>query len=166
MNTMEWLLLAWLLVVVHQDSRHRRVPNALVLAGAALALATLVFGAPPIATGLTDALLGAAVAFGALLCWYALRLMGAGDVKFAGALGLWFGLSPLLPIWIGASLLAGAHALAWLALQRWPILPRLALALDGRPLQGETRGRRPRRIPFAAYLAITAMAFVAWRHAA
>lgn len=163
MATMTWVLLCWLMLVIQQDAWHRRVPNALVLAGAGLAVSAWFLDAQPFGANGGDLLLGGAAAFGALLFFYFFDLMGAGDVKFAGALGLWFGLSPLLPIWIGASLLAGLHALAWLALRRWPRLPRLAMALDGRP-GTRVAGRRVRRIPYAAYLAIAAIAAL-FRHA-
>lgn len=155
---MKLVLLLWLLTAIVQDGRERRVRNWLVLTGMALALLALALDVQPFGLHWTDALLGGATAFGALLCFYAFGLMGAGDVKFAGALGLWVGLSPLLPIWVAASLLAGLHGLLWLALQRWPLAPRLALALSGRP--GGT-GKRPRPIPLAAYLAVVTVVFMA-----
>ncbi|WP_439587405.1 prepilin peptidase [Hydrogenophaga sp.] len=150
-------LLLWLLTTIVQDGRERRVRNGLVLAGVALALVALALDLQPFGVRWTDALLGSAVAFGGLLCFHAVGLMGAGDVKFAGALGLWMGVQPLLPIWLAASLLAALHSLLWLALQRWPLAPRLALALSGRP--GGT-GNRPRPVPLAAYLAIATIVFM------
>lgn len=155
---MKLALLLWLLTAIVQDGRERRVRNWLVLAGAALALLALALDLQPFALPWTDALLGAAAGFAGLLCFYLLGLMGAGDVKFAGALGLWVGLQPLLFIWLAASLLAGLHALLWLALQRWPLAPRLALALSGRPGGG---GTKPRPIPLAAYLAVATIAYMA-----
>lgn len=156
---MKLALLLWLLVVIVQDGRERRVRNWLVLAGAALALLALVPGMQPFGLHWTEALLGGGAAFAGLLCFYAMGLMGAGDVKFAGALGLWVGPQPLLLIWLAASVLAGLHALLWLALQRWPVAPRLALALSGRPGGG---GTRPRAVPLAAYLAVTTIACMAF----
>lgn len=157
---MNLVLLLWLLMVIVHDGLERRVRNGLVLAGMALALAALALDLQPFGLGWAQALLGGATAFGGLLCFYAFGLMGAGDVKFAGALGLWVGLQPLLPIWVAASLLAGLHGLLWLALQRWPLAPRLALALSGRP---RGAGSRTRPIPLAAYLAASTIAFMAWR---
>lgn len=155
---MKLVLLIWLLIAIAQDGLQRRVRNSLVLAGIVLALAALAFDLQPFALGWSQALFGGAAAFGALLCFYALGLMGAGDVKFAGALGLWLGLGPLLPIWVAASLLAGLHNLLWLALHRWPLAPRLALALSGRP-RGDGTVSRP--IPLAAYLAVATIGFMA-----
>jgi prepilin peptidase CpaA len=86
----------------------------------------------PFDIGWTTAFTGAAVGFGCLLLLYAVGFMGAGDVKFAGALGLWVGLPALLPIWVVGSLLAGLHSTLFLALQHWPVFPRLSLMLQGR----------------------------------
>lgn len=120
----------WLLAVIVFDFRQRRVPNWLVLAGAVMALAALGTGTGLPGVSWTAALAAGALAFGVMLVFYATGLMGAGDVKFAGALGLWAGLPALLPVWIISSLLAAAHGLVWMALQRWPVWPRLALALS------------------------------------
>lgn len=154
----------WLIAVAVYDFRERRVPNWLVLAGAALALAALGFGSNPFDSSWRSSLVGAAAGFGFLLLFYATRLMGAGDVKFAGALGLWVGLSALVPIWIGASLMAGAHSVLWLALKRWPFFPRLAFLLAGpsRTPESGVPTRRPRIIPYAAYLALATAAWMVW----
>lgn len=164
--------LLWLLFVAVYDFRQRRVPNWLVLAGAAVALAALALGMQPFDLEWTAALTGAAVGFGCLLLIYAAGYMGAGDVKFAGALGLWVGLPALLPIWVGASLLAGLHSALWLALQRWPFSPRLALMLHGPASSGpsssavETDGgaapKRRRIVPYAAYLAMATAVWMVW----
>ncbi|QFZ83389.1 prepilin peptidase [Variovorax paradoxus] len=155
--------LFWLVLVAVYDCRKRRVPNWLVLAGALTALAALVLGAQPFGTDWRAALLGMLAGF-LLIAFYATGLMGAGDVKFAGALGLWVGLSALIPIWIGASLLASAHSVLWLALKRWPFFPRLALMLAGpsRTPESGVPTRRIRIIPYAAYLALTAAAWMVW----
>lgn len=154
----------WLLSIAVYDFRQRRVPNWLVLAGAFLALAALAFGMKPVEHDWLAALLGAGAGFGFLLLFYALGLMGAGDVKFAGALGLWLGLSALPPVWIIGSLLASLHAALWLILQRWPVFPRLSLVLFG---PSSSAGGRPsptrvRFIPYAAYLALAAAVWMVW----
>jgi len=157
--------LLWLLFVAVHDFRQRRVPNWLVLAGAAVALAALILGMQPFGIEWSAALMGAAVGFCTLLLLYAIGLMGAGDVKFAGALGLWVGLQALLPIWIMASLLAGLHSTLWLALQRWPVAPRLSLLL-GRPSAAHHGAApataRKRIVPYAAYLALATAVWMVW----
>ncbi|WP_198087318.1 prepilin peptidase [Variovorax sp. E3] len=158
--------LLWLLFVAVYDFRQRRVPNWLVLAGATVALAALALGMQPFGLEWSTALTGAAVGFGALLLFYAVGFMGAGDVKFAGALGLWVGLPALLPIWVGASLLAGLHSALWLALQRWPVAPRLSLMLLGRtstpPGDSASTPARKRIVPYAAYLALATAVWMVW----
>lgn len=151
------VLLIWLAMVAVHDFRRRTVPNWLVLAGAAAALAQLALGHQPVGLGWTEAMLGFAAGFGALLLFYAAGVMGAGDVKFAGALGLWVGPMALIPVWVGGSLVAAVHGFLWLALQRWHLFPRLALMLSHqRPADDGTAPstRRPRVVPYAAYLAL------------
>lgn len=160
----EAAFLVWLLFAVVYDFRQRRIPNWLVLAGAVGALVTLAVGAAPFAGSWASAVLGAVVGFGFLLVFHFLGLMGAGDVKYAGALGLWVGLTALAPIWIISSVLAALHGLLWLALRRWPLSPRLALFLFGEPISrdGQTPTRRTRFIPYAAYLSVAAAIWMVW----
>ncbi|QNK69445.1 prepilin peptidase [Variovorax sp. PAMC26660] len=161
---MPYLWLLWLLLVTVYDTRQRRVPNWLVLVGAALAIGALAMTAQPFGVKWAEALMGSALGFGFLLLFYAAGLMGAGDVKFAGALGLWVGWHSLLPIWAVASLFALIHGVLWLVLHRWPWFPRLALLLSGKPRGDNTTGlhKRPRPIPYAAYLALAAAVWMAW----
>lgn len=153
------ILLFWLLIAIAHDGCERRIRNSLVLVGMLMALLSLPLGLQPFALDWSQALLGGAAGFAGLLCFYVLGMMGAGDVKFAAALGLWVGWQALWPIWVGASVLAGLHSLLLVALQRWPHSPRLALALSGRPT-GD--GRRTRPIPFAAYLSVATLVHMAW----
>lgn len=118
------IFLLWLVVITVMDLRIRKVRNWMVLLGLATGTAALFSGAQPFRVEPWDGLLGMVVAFAALMLFYAMRWMGAGDVKFAAVMGLWFGLSPeLLVIWLGGSLLAGLHGvlvLLWRGLQRSP----------------------------------------------
>lgn len=162
---MIWMWSLWLLIVAGHDFRQRRVPNWLVLLGAALAGVALFAEAQPFGIKWPAAIAGAVGGFGFLLIFYVTGLMGAGDVKFAGALGLWVGFQALMPISIGASLLAGVHALLWLALRRWPYFPRLAIGLSGMSVtknDGADSQKRQRHIPFAAYLAIASLGWQVW----
>lgn len=156
--------LLWLLLVAAYDFQQRRVPNWLVVAGATLAVVALALGAGPLEFDWQAALLGGAAGFGFLLLFYATGLMGAGDVKFAGVLGLWIGLPAFIPIWVVASLLACAHAVLWRHLQRWPLSPRLTSMLAGpsRTSESSTPPRRLRIIPYAAYLALAAVMWMVW----
>lgn len=165
MPVIAWLL--WLMFVVVYDFRQRRVPNWLVLAGAFGALAGLATGTQPFGLPWADALTASALGFGVLLLFYAVGMMGAGDVKFAGALGLWLGVWPLVEVWLVASLLAGLHSVLWYLLRHRPLWPWLAQALlyaPAPPVGAEGRASRPRPIPYAAYLAVAALGWTAWRH--
>ena len=108
----------WNLVLIHADLRHRRVPNTLIVAG---------FAGQLLAAGrLAGSWLDASAALGRLghgagrlfcaflfLPVWARRKMGAGDVKAIAILGLLLGFAPLMVTLVGASLLAGLHALAY-----------------------------------------------------
>lgn len=164
--------LLWLIAIAVMDLRIRKVRNWMVLLGLAMGTAALFGGVQPFQVTAWSGLAGMCVAFAALLPFYALRWMGAGDVKFAAVLGLWFGLAPnLLLIWIGGSLLAGLHgllALLWRGLRRsahgaWLLarLPaRQASALIAAPAIPDAPARKcsiERRIPYAGYMALAAL---------
>ena len=168
-------LLLWLVTVMVMDLRSRKVRNWIVLLGLAAGTAALFSGVQPFWVEPWSGLTGMLVAFAALMPFYAMRWMGAGDVKFAAVMGLWFGLSPyLLVIWLGGSLLAGLHGVAVLAWRKLQLssysdwlqahLPlRMALALApsavAAPMHAANTGKRVihRSIPYAGYMAIAAI---------
>ena len=153
----------------------RKVRNWMVLLGLAMGLIALFSGVKPHAVEPLDRITGMVVAFAALMPFYVMRWMGAGDVKFAAVIGLWWGISPeLLLIWLGGSLLAGLHGLAvtfWRHLQTSPVgvwlqchLPRNFYTL----LEGSAISPAPavnladkatiqRSIPYAGYMAVVAI---------
>jgi len=165
-----WLL--WLIAIAVMDLRSRKVRNWMVLLGLGMGLVALATDIQPFQVTAWKALLGLLVAFATLLPFYALRWMGAGDVKFAAVVGLWFGLSPsLLIIWIGGSLLAGIHGLLVLARRRLAATPtgswlqahlplRAATALFAPDLRAASSGQPraiERSVPYAGYMALTAI---------
>ncbi|MCC6455769.1 MAG: prepilin peptidase [Caldilineaceae bacterium] len=101
-----WFYTAWLLVVLVIDLEHRRVlnlmlPPAVLVALIASLLATLNLADLP---AFTSMLLGGGAGFVAFLVVFILgrgRMMGAGDVKLAGVIGLMVGY-PL--VWIALAL--------------------------------------------------------------
>ena len=144
---MATLLGLWLLAAGVWDWLRRRVPNALVGAGAAVALLALAIQMHPMGAPWQQLLLASAGAAGFLLLFYALGLMGAADVKFAAALALWVGLEGVLWIWVGASLLAGLHSVALVVQRRGAVLAR----------------SRRREVPYVSYLAFSALVWCAWQ---
>lgn len=122
------LLSVWLICCAVSDLRWRKLPNLLTLGAYLPALAVIVF--------FHQSLLGAAVN-SALMGWwlailltlpaYAVRWLGAGDVKMLSAMGLMTGWQFTLLSFAIAGLMAGAVTLLWLFLQR--NLPYLNLKL-------------------------------------
>ena len=101
------------IATVH-DLLFRRIPNSLVLVGMALGLFFQSYSHPGAGLfslsagglGLDGALLGALTGLALFLPLYALRAMGAGDVKLLAMLGVWLG--PTSVAWTALwTLLAG-----------------------------------------------------------
>jgi prepilin peptidase CpaA len=129
------------------DVRTRRIPNALTFGAAAAALVFHVLA--PSGHGLTSAVEGWFVGAALMFLPFALRGLGAGDVKLVAALGAWLG--PLNAMWLVVyttiaggvlSLVVAAfhgylkQALAniWLLLQHWAVVglrPLDTISLEG-----------------------------------
>lgn len=154
------------------DLYARRVPNAWLIAACVIATVVIVAGqfSAPRQPWLPH-VAGAALGLLALLPFYALRWMGAGDVKFFAVLGLMLGWQALLPVWLVASLAAGLHAALVLAGRRLGVLlpGHLQMQVNRtstqwqthpalRDMQAARQGRRG--IPYAAYLALAAIGWV------
>lgn len=160
--------------VIASDLYARRVPNRWLLG--ALLLGTLLLAWQAVQQGIASTVPhGAGLLLGlcSLFPFYAMRWMGAGDVKFFAVLGFLLGWQALLPVWIGASLMAGVHAVAvysWRSL-RLHLPPRLMVlqhdAVQHRALAPvlhqvqQARGGRE-GIPYAAYLGLTSICWAGW----
>ena len=159
------------LVVIAWDLVARRVPNPFLIVCAAMQCA--LTATSPFATGWSQAAWGLGLSALCLLPFYAVRLMGAGDVKFGALLGLMLGPKAFLTAWLIGSLLAGVHSVIVLRLRANSTLPGLLLATRGGYRLSDTVARaesvhRAERflrrmrdgrkgIPYAAYLAIGAL---------
>jgi prepilin peptidase CpaA len=93
------------------DLRRRRIPNVLVLA---LAAGGLLFSAALTPGGVARGAGGLALGLAIWLPFYALRLLGAGDVKLFAAASAWLGPSGAAEGALAAALVGGALSLAWL----------------------------------------------------
>jgi prepilin peptidase CpaA len=148
------LFLAW---ACRCDLRARRIPNnvvaSLVLSGVGYALATM----SPVAA-LEHALGGGALGLALWLPFWMVRMLGAGDVKLAAALGTWLGTAGV----VEASLLGavGGGVLAVWALARHGGLAAGATRFAGWMLASRITGRVApeltpveRRIPYGLAIA-------------
>ena len=109
------LLVAFALGVGIIDLRTRRIPNWLNVSGALAALLLAGLDGTP---QLVSPVLGLAAGLGIGFLLFLMRLLGAGDAKFMGAIGAWAGLSRL-PMAFLAMLAGGALvALVWSWRQR------------------------------------------------
>jgi prepilin peptidase CpaA len=134
------------------DLRTRRIPNVLTFSAIACALVfhSVIGGLNAAGWSLAGCLLGALLFFP----MFALRGMGAGDVKLLAAVGAWLGPSQVAIVALASSLAGGAIAIAvalghgylraagrniWMLLMHWRIMgiqPLQEMTLEG------TRGPR------------------------
>lgn len=172
MTLLELLAIGVCLRIAISDLYARRVPNTWLVAACAIAVPLIVasqFSSPP--PSWSAHLLGALIGLLALLPFYALRWMGAGDVKFFAVLGLLLGWQMLLPVWVLASIAAGLHAAvillgrhlsAYLPMRMQMQVTRTSSQWQAHPavrdLQVARQGRRG--IPYAAYLAFAAIGWL------
>ncbi|CAB3747000.1 membrane protein [Burkholderia sp. MSh2] len=149
------VFLAWAVLVALEDIRHRRIPNSLVLGGLVSAFA--VSGHNPFGISVNQALIGALIGLVSLFPFFALRVMGAADVKVFAVLGAWCGAHALFWLWIIASLLAFAHAGTLVFATQTPVS---ALWRRRSPTM-EIAGFRAS--PYAAFLVIPAALWCVYR---
>lgn len=152
------VLLIWLTLCAAQDARERHIANGLTVGAGVLALIYLLWtgttwlGAEAVQGGWALLL---ALAF--TLPGYAVRRMGAGDVKLMATLGLATDGTHLLGGFIGA----GVASALWLLLA-----PRLWLHM-GQRLRAHLRYLEPgmsKKQPFAPFMLVGVLLTLAWMH--
>ncbi len=102
------LTIALAVVGAWSDIRSRRIPNWLTVGGFVLALVIRGFGPETVLAGLA----GAGIAFAITVVPYAMRAIGAGDVKYLVAFGAVLGGGRILGALLLVTLAAGVLALA------------------------------------------------------
>jgi prepilin peptidase CpaA len=147
------------------DSRWRRIPNWLTVAGliAGVAANTILSGL----AGLKTSLLGAGLGLLVLLPFVFLRSLGAGDWKLAGALGAFVGWRVLADLLIASMFVAGLMAVVLIVYKRRVLetlrnMARMLAALLTLHMPGaEVSLDNPRalKIPYGVALALTTMAY-------
>ena len=105
------VLLALVLAAAVYDVLSRRIPNWLTVAGVLIGVALNGFLDQGRSGLFTSSLLGLAIAFGVYFVLYALRAMGAGDVKLMAAVGAIVGWPNWFGIFIITAILGGIMAL-------------------------------------------------------
>jgi prepilin peptidase CpaA len=104
-----------LIIAVLSDVRTRRIPNRLVLVMGVLGMLFSVVVTGPL-PGIGRALLGCAIGLGLWLPFYALRMLGAGDVKLFAAAGCWLAPSQLFEAAVLSALAGGVLSVVGLVL--------------------------------------------------
>ncbi len=131
------------------DMRSRKVPNRLVLAGAACGTAVAACrGWQGLAAGLGGMLLGLLL----LLPAFMLRLAGGGDVKCLAVIGLFTGPQLLWVSFLRGAVAGGLVAMVLLAARRLSHLRRR----DGKEASGRVILAASWTLPYAGILSLTA----------
>ena len=108
MTTPEMIAAAIALVACCWDVATSRIPNAVTLSAAALAILFHAFS--PAGSGAWLSLAGLATGLAVFFPLFALRAMGAGDVKLMAALGAWIGWKSIVFVALYGSVAGGVFA--------------------------------------------------------
>ncbi|WP_010627853.1 prepilin peptidase [Halomonas sp. KM-1] len=161
------------IVAALKDGQCRRIPNTLILAGAAVGF--LLQGWAAGASGVLAATYGLLVGLAILLPGYLMGFTGAGDAKLMAAIGTFLGpvgvfQAALISILFGG-IIAMVFALSALIHRqsvspwgRYALMMR-TLVVTGRPLyippaEGEVMGKK---FPFAVSIALGTTAWLVWQ---
>ncbi|AUT69238.1 A24 family peptidase [Paraburkholderia hospita] len=156
-------LLALVVIASWTDLRARRIPNWLVLVGAVLGLPVQCY-LHGVGAGFSEWLLGMLIGGGLFLPLYALRAMGAGDVKLMGSIGAFVGSWAVFRIVLLTFIVGGIWALILLVAGRqmrpaFANIRGMLLAMIGRSQQADPSAGPSGRasvgsLPFAVAIAL------------
>ena len=107
-----WQQTACILVAIAaiiSDTQHRKIPNKTVVTGLVVGAILLGMVASSGIREIMPYIAGFLAGFVGFLPLYALRMMGAGDVKLFATMGLLLGWTALLPIWLLSCLTLTVH---------------------------------------------------------
>ena len=153
-----FVLIIWLTLCAAQDARHRQISNVLTLGAGGLALGYLLWtGRTWIGAEAAQGGWAFLLALALTLPGYALKRMGAGDVKLMTALALATDGIHLLGAFIGA----GVASLLWLLLA-----PKVWLYM-GQQLNGQIQhlsANSSKKLPYAPFVWLGMLATLIWIH--
>jgi prepilin peptidase CpaA len=164
------VLLIVVLVAAGYDLRYRRIPNWLTASGvlAGLAMNTFLLQGWQ---GVKLSLIGLAVGFGVYFVLYALRAMGAGDVKLMAAVGTVVGPSYWFRIFLITAMLGGVLAILFSLLKKrlgstfWNVGFILSEMARGRPAylgkeELDVRSEKALRMAHGAIIALGTIVYL------
>jgi len=177
----EAILLTLVLAAAVYDVRYRRIPNWLTAGGVLVGLAMNAFlgdwrtptpANSQIWPGLRFALAGLGIAFGVYFALYALRAMGAGDVKLMAAVGAMVGWQDWFGIFVFTAIIGGLMALILVIAKKramktfWNVGFILSEMTSGRPayLKNEeldVKSSKALGLPHGAVIAVATLFFLA-----
>ena len=167
LELVSFLALTTLLVLASwTDLRIRKLPNTLVLWGV---LTAVVLSLTPRGIGLVSAFLGGMVGFLVFLFLHLFKMVGAGDVKLVGAVGMYVGWPDMANVCAAILITGGLVAIAWAVwTSRWSmVLKNLQNGLMqhmrlgqwpafGQPLINQVS---PERVPYALAVGLGTAAY-------
>jgi len=165
-------LLALLVGAAIYDVRYRRIPNWLTVTGVLVGMLINFLIGPP-EGGLIFALKGLAAGFFVYIVFYAIRAMGAGDVKLMAAVGALAGAERWFGIFFATALVGGAMAVTAILARRrtkktlWNVAFILSELGQGRPAYAgneelDVRSPRSFGLPHGAVIAISTVFYLAF----
>ncbi len=165
------ILIGLLAVATWYDVRSHRIPNTLVLTGwiAGILLSAWLHGY----TGIVNAVEGGALGLLALLPFYLMRTLGAGDVKLMAVVGVFLGSADVLMAILGTFLAGGVMALvvAIRAGMMRHLLQNLKLMLYGAVVKISV-GQAPKmddlpesvgKLPYAVAITVGTLGYLVWK---
>jgi prepilin peptidase CpaA len=159
---------AFLFLAVEQDVRRMRIPNWLTLSSLLIALALGAYQGG--LDGFGEALLGAGVALAILFLPFAVRALGAGDVKAAMVLGALWTTETFLPaLWwmvvaggVMAIVMVAARGQLFDMLRRWGRSAVLTVRAARLTYISPADGSAGTGLPFAVAMGLGAAAYQIW----
>jgi len=168
----EVVLLAVVLGAAIYDVRYRRIPNWITVSGVLIGIALNAFLYPTL-PGLVFAVAGLALAFCVYFALYALRAMGAGDVKLMAAVGALVGWRDWIGIFLITALIGGLMALILVTLRKrlkttiWNVGFIFTEMKKGRPAylgkeELDVKSPKSMGLPHGAVIAVGTLFFLAF----